>query len=319
MKRASRVATLALALGACGPELNPARPPPSRDDLGGGVWVAYNLGCKQGCDEIKRGDRILAIDDRPIESGAEVDAIGLTRGAPQKLSVAKYRTGELREVTIVAEPNEALPPIQAAPPLFTVGAAALDRAPEWARRKLFGHAIPAIRLRRADEPKGFLNGRELYGRGAVIVIWESPGMIEERKRANALIPGVYAHLQQYADELAEVGVDAYFVFDNIKPEPVIREFARSVADPGPRGFIPIWALWSSPRDPNTLGVEGPAADIRESILDGWAAPAVIVLDRRGIVRFHTVGFPVGPNDTMAIAIDFALKALPDVPSQPRLQ
>jgi hypothetical protein len=313
-----RLFALAIALGACGPELNPARPPPSRDDLGNGVWVAYNLGCQVGCDEIKRGDRILAVDGRPVESGAEVDAIGLARGAPLKLSVARYRTGELREITIVAEPNDALTPIPAVSPLFTVGAAALDQAPEWARRKLFGHAIPALRFYRLDEPRGYVNGRELYGRGAVIVIWEYPAYIKERERNFALIPGVYAHLQEYADQLAELGVDAYFIFDNIKGEPRVRDWARSNASPGPNGFIPTWQLASSPRDPNTLGIENPAADIRESILDGWAAPAIIVIDRRGIVRFHTVGFPLGPHDTMAVAIDFALKALPDVPAQPNL-
>src|SRR5690606_14790569 len=126
-----------------------------------------------------------------------------------KLQVAKYGSEEIREVTIVAAPNEKLPPIPAAPPLFTVGADALDRAPEWARSKLFGHAIPALRLYRADEPRGFITGRELYGRAALLVIWELPLMIEERRESLRVLPHVYAHLQEFSDELAEAGVDAY--------------------------------------------------------------------------------------------------------------
>ncbi|MBZ5714656.1 hypothetical protein [Nannocystis pusilla] len=306
--------TLSIGLCACGPELNPPRPPPAHSVLApGGVWVAYNHGCEVGCEEIKRGDRILAIDGRPVSSGAEIDQIDLARDAPLKLQVAKYGGDEIREVTIVARPNERLPPIAAAPPMFTVGADALDRAPDWARSKLFGHAIPAIRFYRADEPRGFVTGRELYGRAALLVIWEVPSMIEERRASLALLPAVYAHLQRFSDELAAAGVDTYFVTD-FRAEPAFRDNVRAAADPGPNGFIPIFQLSSSPDNGNTVGLENSAADIRESIFDYLAAPVVIIFDRRGIVRFHTRGFPAGPSDTVSVAIDFALHSLADVPT-----
>jgi hypothetical protein len=118
-----------MLLAACA-ELNPARPPPDHAVLApGGVWVAYNLGCERGCDEIKRGDRILAVDGRPVSSGAELDAIGLARGRPLALKVATYGSHEVRDVTLLATPNDRLPPLDDMPPLLTVGAAALDRAP----------------------------------------------------------------------------------------------------------------------------------------------------------------------------------------------
>lgn len=303
----------ALALSAC-VELNPARPPPDHATLApGGVWVAYNLGCAQGCDEVRRGDRIVAVDGRPVTSGAEVDAIDLARNQPLALKVARHGTDEVVDVTIVAEPNDRLPPIAALPPLLTVGAAALDRAPEWARGRLFGHAIPAIRFYRADEPRGFVTGRQLYGRGALLVVWELPRMIEERRASLAQIPGVYAHLQQYSDALEAAGVDAYFVTD-FRAEPAFRDEARAGADAGESGFIPIYELSSSPNNGNTVGLEGSAADIREWLFDFTLAPVVLVFDRRGIVRFHTRGFPAGAHDTLAVAIDFALHALPDVPA-----
>ncbi|WAS92502.1 hypothetical protein [Nannocystis punicea] len=306
--------TLSLGLCACGPELNPPRPPPAHGQLApGGVWVAYNLGCEVGCDEIKRGDRILAVDGRPVSSGAEIDQIDLARNAPLKLQVAKYGGNEIREVTIVARPNELLPPIAAAPPMFTVGADALDRAPDWARSKLFGHAIPAIRFYRADEPRGFVTGRELYGRAALLVIWELPPMIEERRNSLAVLPAVYAQMQEFSDELAAAGVDTYFVTD-FRAEPAFRDTVREHADPGPNGFIPIFQLYSSPNNGNTVGLEGSAADIREAMFDYLAAPVVVIFDRRGIVRFHTRGFPAGAKDTLSVAIDFALHSLTDAPA-----
>ncbi|MCY1012721.1 hypothetical protein OV079_45750 [Nannocystis pusilla] len=277
------------------------------------MWVAYNLGCEVGCEEIKRGDRILAIDGRPVSSGAEIDQIDLARDEPLKLQIAKYGSNEIRDVTIVAKPNELLPPIAAAPPMFTVGADALDRAPDWARSKLFGHAIPAIRFYRADEPRGYVNGRELYGRAALLVIWELPPMIEEYRRSLALAPSVYAHLQQFSDELAAAGVDSYFITD-FRAEPAIRDMLRQTADPGPDGFIPIFQLSSSPTNGFTVGLEGSAADIREAMFDYSRAPVVVIFDRRGIVRFHTRGFPAGPQDTLSVAIDFALHSLTDAPS-----
>ena len=298
-----RLALLTLALAACGPELNPARPPPAHDDLApGGVWVAYNLGCELGCDQIKRGDRILAVDGRPVTSGAEVDAIGLHTGAPRTLTIAPYHQPTPRDVTIVAHPRDDLPPLKGAPSIYTVGAAALDRAPAWARHKLFGHAIPALRLYLADEPRGYTNGRELYGRASLIVIWEYPSMIEARRRSWALLPGVYAHLQEYTDTLKLAGVDTYFVTD-FRAEPKLRAHARSQVTALDRSLPAIYQLASSPNDPNTLGIENAAADIRESTHDFSAAPIVLVLDRRGIVRFHARGFPVGAHDTIAVAIE----------------
>ncbi len=203
--RRLRVALAMSLLGACGPGPNPAVPPPSSAQLsGGGVWVAYNLGCSAGCDKIERGDRILAVDGKPVSSGAELDAADLTRGAPVAVKVAKYGGGSI-DVQLTATPHTNLPPIKAVPPLLTVGAAALDRAPEWARLRLFGHAIPALRLYRGEEPRGYINGRELYGRGAVIMLWEFPWLIGHQNAMWAELPGFYAQIQARADELAAAG------------------------------------------------------------------------------------------------------------------
>ncbi|MFY0535484.1 hypothetical protein [Nannocystis pusilla] len=245
-----------------------------------------------------RGDQARRPDPRGRRpAGLERRGDRSDQPGPRRAAAAagrEYGSNEIRDVTIVAKPNELLPPIAGAPPMFTVGADALDRAPDWARSKLFGHAIPAIRFYRADEPRGYINGRELYGRAALLVIWELPPMIEEYRRSLALAPSVYAHLQQFSDELAAAGVDSYFITD-FRAEPAIRDMLRQTADPGPDGFIPIFQLSSSPTNGFTVGLEGSAADIREAMFDYSRAPVVVIFDRRGIVRFHTRGFPAGPK------------------------
>ena len=122
------IVALALLLGACGGNPNPPVPPPSSTELaGGGVWVAYNLGCTAGCDKIRRGDRILAIDGVAVTNGAEFDAANLARGTAVDVRVAKYDGSGKVDVQVVASPHTDMPPLKAVPPLLTVGAAALDR------------------------------------------------------------------------------------------------------------------------------------------------------------------------------------------------
>lgn len=331
----------AMSLWGCGPELNPPTPPPSSQELAsGGVYVAYNLGCEQGCDQIRRGDRILAVDGRPVRSGAEVDALNLARGTPVTLKIARRDGGAPVDVTIVATPRDNMPPLKGAPPLWTVGADALDRAPEWARLRMFSHAIPAMRLYRGEEPRGFINGRELYGRGAVILVWELDWTLSKAREAWALLPVLYAQLQARDAELQQAGVDTYIVFASTEESrglrPVDGEVARST--PGPEGgvrwavpvdkreeirskvppeqrgaLMPLFQLESGTEDPNTLGLEYSAADLREQLFDRVYGPVMLVIDRRGIVRMHVRDFPLGATETVDYIINFALHELADVP------
>lgn len=334
-------AVAALLTMACGPSPNPAVPPPSSTELaGGGVWVAYNLGCTAGCDQIRRGDRILAVDGQPVASGAEYDAAGVARGSAVTLQVARHGGGAPVDVQVVAEPVE-LRPLTDVPPLLTVGAASLDRAPEWARLRLFGHAIPALRLYRGEEPRGFINGRELYRRGAVILIWELPWLLAHKRALWAELPGFYAQLQRSDPALQAIGVDTLFVFPSVaesrswRPEadPTIitdapsggdqlqyaineetRAHIRSEVPPGTSDLIPLFLLSSGENDPNNLGLEHPASDIREWLFDRIYAPVILVIDHRGIVRWHSRDFPIGPEETIEAALQFALNDLGDAPA-----
>jgi len=341
MRRLAALAAMSL-LWACGAPKNPPVAPPSSAQLaGGGVWVAYNLGCKLGCDQISRGDRILAVDGRPVATGAELDAANLTRGTPVKVQVARHAGGAPVEVSLLATPHTNMPPLASAPPFWTVGAAALDRAPEWARQRLFGHAIPALRMYRGEEPRGYINGRQIYGRGAVILVWEMPWLLAHTREFWAELPGFYAQLQKSDAALQAAGVDTYFVFPSVEEsrfrrpqgDPSImdaptgtntlrfaineetRDHIRSEIPPGTTDLIPLFLLESAADDPNNLGLEHPASDIREWLFDRIYAPVILVIDHRGIVRWHSRDFPIGPEETIASAVQFALTQLTDGPAK----
>lgn len=285
-----RIALAAALLAAC--ERNPPRPPPTAADLaGGGVWIAHNLGCERGCDRLRRGDRILAVDGRPVSSGAELDAIGLARGEPVSLRITPHRAGTTRDVTLVATPSD--------PPLLTVGAAALDRAPAWAREPLFARAIPALGLVRRTDPHELLTGRQLHGRAALLVLWPPPTRLAERRARDAALPALHARLQAHHEALQRAGV--YTALAGFATRP-LRD------DPRTRGPLPVFDhVAEAPQ----FGVD--RVDLHAELFGRAHAAAIVILDRRGVVRFHARGFPAGLSDTIDLAVDFALHALRDEP------
>jgi hypothetical protein len=308
-------AALALAFAGCGGELNrPVRP--AEGDLEEGLWVAYNYGCARGCADIRRGDRILEIDGVVTGSGAEFDRLELADGAPHRIVGRRLRSDEPFEVTIESGPIRDLPPLEDVDPLRVVGSEALDRAPSWARELLFGHAIPALRFYREEPPIGFISGRELYGRSFVAVLWVYNGNLPERTYWQELAPKVYAHLQSWVPRLLAVDVDVGFIVaHNTSPE-TRAELRTYAGDPNP-GYVPVYQLSSRSGDANTVGLERGGADLREALkLGGLPEPVILIFDARGIVRWHSNGFPLGVADTIEAAMRFAETQLDDGPQRP---
>jgi hypothetical protein len=297
-----RLAAVALALAACGPELNPPRAPDGLAD--GGVYVAYNLGCERGCDRLRRGDRIVAVDGLAVASGAEFDMLAMT-GIPRTLKVARYGTTDIRDIRFIADMDDGLPA------LITVGAHALDRAPAWARGKLFGHTIPEIDLSGYGSSRS-VTGRDLYGRNSLIFVWRDDPLRRDYERA----PDIYAELQRHADALRLAGVDIYFTLDGYirvndeKPE----EHLRSRATPGETGFIPISALGSAGSTHVLWGIDG-TTELRDYFGDD-ETPVLLVIDRRGVVRFHADASHA-PDDRLAAAVEFARTSLRELPAATR--
>lgn len=290
-------------------------PPKALDP--GGVYVAYSNGCAEGCDQLGRADLIQEIDGKPVATGADFDAANLTDGQPHQLKVLKP-SGETIEVTIVAEPNTSLAPIMDAPPLWTTGAAALNKAPKWARRRLFGHASPQIQMVNSDG--GFVTGRDFYGKKQFIVYFDWSTRTDQANAATFM-----KVLQKAQADLNSKGIDVVFAqlqFPGRQRPPMndsdIRGFANDadVSKDG-EGTFPQVPLYRFPNSTEynaakALGMEG-AYTVREAL---GQAPAIVLQDERGIVRWHSEGTSTDPEQklpddvyTIIQGVTFALEDL----------
>ncbi|MBX7083676.1 MAG: hypothetical protein K1X88_30990 [Nannocystaceae bacterium] len=284
-----------------------------------GVWVIYNLGCERGCDQIARGDLVIAIDGRPITTTAGFDAAALTDGRAHAVRLRARRDGELHTVRVIARPRDDRPPLVHAPPLWTVSAAALDRAPAWARRAMFGHASPMVRLVGIDG--GIVDGRTLVGRKHLMVYWDGADRVAE-----ATAVAFMQVLQKAQADLAARGVDILFThaaFRGGRKQPMndtdLRAWAQRWSlrvDGTPLPAIPMYRRpdateFDAARE---LGVEN-AYTVIENL---GRSPAIVILDERGIVRWHSEGVQL-PEASSALthadqftiieAVRFALDAL----------
>ena len=312
-------AGLLMALVGCdGLDDNPLELPTAADLAPGGVYIAYNHGCTRGCDLVRKGDLLQSVDGKPVTTVEEVDASGLADGNPHALVLVDFATKEQKTVEIVATPKEDMPPLVHVPPFWLVAADELNRAPEWARRRLFAHASPMVQLVRIEG--GFVDGRQLYGRKRVIVYWSVGDRTEE---ANAI--AFMRVLQKAQGDLAQKSVDVMFVHVSLASsrrrlmnDTDLRtwaaEFSLMDANGQPFPMLPFY------RQPNrTEYNEGRELGMENSfqVLGNIGeSPSIVLLDERGIVRWHSEGLadspdPAIPADqhTIIAAVEFALTQL----------
>jgi hypothetical protein len=309
------IAVAALLLAGCGartiicifdrePDLSP-----------GGVFVAYNLGCERGCGRLGRGDLIQTIDGRTVRTGEEFDDANVTDGRPHTLGLLRAYSHDSESVVIVARPKDDMPPLVDVPPLWTVSAEKLNAAPDWARRRMFGHAIPMVLLESAEGES--LDGRRLYGHKHLIVCWDRADRTEEGYALSFM-----QVLQKAQADLAGAGVDIMFArvrFPGGTPPPSGVELAAwagrwSLAHDGAKlPMIPLYRVPESIDPARELGLEN-AYSIRENL---GQSPAILLVDERGIVRWHSEGIQTPPADaqlqneqyTIIEAVTFALARL----------
>ncbi|MEE9385754.1 MAG: PDZ domain-containing protein [Nannocystaceae bacterium] len=287
----------------------------------GGAFVAYTLGCEKGCDQIVRGDLIQEVDGKKIETGADLDAASITDGAPHSLKVYKQETKSVHAIELVAKPSNKVPPIADAPPFWTTGAARLNEAPLWARRRLFGHGSPQISLVSIDG--GIANGRDFYGKKSFFVYFDY-GVQSELAHASTFMKV----LQKAQSDLQKRGIALYFTQVSLPGRSLapmndsdLREFhARwqvGANEGGPLPFIPMYRMPNKTEynPANELGLEG-GYTVIESL---GTSPAIVMLDERGIVRWHSEGVEAQPPGatakmtadvyTMIESVEFALNKL----------
>jgi hypothetical protein len=285
----------------------------------GGVYISYMVGCEKGCDQLEKGDLVLEVNGQPVSSSKDMRVSRIATGEPLKLKVHKKKTGQPTEVEIVAKPNDSLPPIKEAPPFWTVGAADLNKAPEWARRTLFGHPSQMVMLVNAEG--GITDGRQLVGKKRLILFWDWATREEQAQAANMM-----QILQLAQDDLKAAGVDIMFTqvkFPNNDGrqapmnDTALRDFQKKYGVAGktqlPMYRFPNATEYNAARE---LGLEGSSTYIQYL----RASPAIILLDEGGIIRWHSEGVTQAPAGdttyagkddqyTIVQAVEFAKKEL----------
>ena len=259
-----------------------------RDLQPGGVYVAYNLGCEAGCDQIQKGDLIQKFDGNTVQAAADLAAI--TDGKPHTLEVVKKDTKETKSVQITASPKNNMPPLKDTPPFWLIGADKLKATPVWARRRMFGHASPSVMLVNSDG--GILDGRQLHGQKRFIVYWDWGDREEEAAAVDFM-----QVLQKAQGDLKGKNIDVMFVhmrFPGGRKAPMndsdlrawqkkfgVKEGGKSL-DHVPLYRFPNETEFNAARE---LGMEN-AFTVVENL---GQSPAIVLLDETGIVRFHSAG------------------------------
>lgn len=289
MKKLALAASLvsALALGACDKTGGGSsfKIPKNRDLKAGGVYVAYNLGCEAGCDQINKGDLIQKVDGKEVKTADDVGT--LADNSAHKLELLSAGTMEPKTVEVTASPKQNLDPIKDAPPLWMVSAEELNKAPDWARRRMFGHASPSVMLVSADG--GILDGRQLYGKKRLIVYWDWGDREEEAAAIDFM-----QVLQKAQGDLANSGVEVMFVhlqFPSGRKAPMndsdLRAWTKKFAVEGGLPDVPLYRFpnateFNAARE---VGMEG-AFTVIENLS---RSPSIVILNDDGIVMWHSEG------------------------------
>jgi hypothetical protein len=306
--------TLAALLSATGLECDRNRnsePPTievrSEQLASGGLYIVYVWGCARGCDQLAKGDLIVAVDGVAVTATRDLDR--LTSGQPLRLTVR--RSQEVIEVDVSASPG--------GPPFSWIGAAELDRAPQWARRNLFAHVSPMLGLIHIDG--GIVDSATMLGKRRLLVFWDHATRVEQAEAINMM-----QVLQRADADLQAAGVEVMFIHHRFpsndgRQAPMndtnLRLFQQDNSVPG-GSFLPMYRLPNAVEHKRVLmrGLEGATTYfqyLRQS-------PAIVLLDERGIIRWHSEGLQEPPADdavfagkadqfTIVQAIEFAKQAL----------
>lgn len=170
---------------------------------------------------------------------------------------------------------------------------------------------------------GTVDGRGLVGRKRLIVYWSRTDRVEE---AHAI--SVMQVLQKAQSDLRDAGVEIMFVHapfvatkeahDNMTTVEILAWRDKwSVREAGsPLPPVPCWRRPTAAElDPaREVGME-----LEYSVMENLGqSPAIVILDERGIVRWHSEGVATPPSDaqvqtpvqyTIIEAVQFALRDL----------
>ena len=274
----------------------------------GGVYVTYvqDSGCT-GCEALDRGDLIQQVDGKPVASNDDLG--NLTDGQPHELGFWDASAGAAASTTITAQPNNSMPPIKDAPPFWSVAADDLKKAPSWARRRLFGHAVPQILLVNSDG--GFVNGRDLYGKKHLMVFFDWAAASDRQNGALSMqvlqkaqadlkakgIEIIFAQIKHPQERdiapMNDTDLRAFFSDNQVKP-----------AEGGPLPPPPMYRMPNKTEDNPTrvLGMEG-AFTFYEAIGE---APNIFLINEDGIIVWHSAGTTPDPEGKISVDMVYTI-------------
>ncbi len=262
-------------LALCSCRADPDTCPP-QGELG--VFVAENRGCVRGCDGIGPLTRILFVDGAPIRSVADVEARRLADGWPHELVVRGRDESCGRPIEIVAFAAHG-------EPLVAADAAELAAAPDFARRRLFAHASPIVQLVGLDGPR--LDGRSVVGRARLFVYWDYGDRIEEAAAISFM-----QVLQKAQEDLHESGVDIVFAhvqFGTSRRASMSADELRAWTERWALDLPMIPRFHAPPPSQHDRAREVGLARATRLLDNLGQSPAIVILDSRGIVRWHSEG------------------------------
>lgn len=281
--------------------------------LTGGVYVCYvrpEAGC-EGCEVLSRGDIIRLVDGLEIHEPADLDASALMDGRPHTLTYRAHDSTIEQTIEIRVRADEL--------PLWTTRADALARTPEWARRRLFAHAMPRLQL--VDLEEGTLSGRDLRGQRRLLVMfdWATPSDRETAATILQVMQKAASDLEaaDVVPMLAQVGhasstsrppMDASELRRFFEEHQLPEEAGGPLAPPR----LLRMANETEQVPEGDLGFEG-----EFTVQEGMGVPPnILVLDERGLIRWHSTGITDDPTGglpaaqyTIISAVRFALEQL----------
>jgi hypothetical protein len=275
----------------------------------GGYYIAYvqDRDCT-GCDALARGDLVQTVDGNPVQSADELDK-KLIDGQPHELGIWDASAGAPAKVSITAQPNDSMPPLEDAPPFWSVSSEELKKTPDWARRRLFGHAAPQILLVNSDG--GFVNGRDLYGKKILMVFFDWAASSDRQNGALSM-----QVLQKAQADLKAKGVEIIFAQikhpqeRDIAPmnDTDLRQFFNDnqvkPEEGGPLPPPPLYRMPNKTEDNPTrvLGLEG-AFTFYEAVGE---APNVFLINEDGIIVWHSAGAIPDPEGKIAVPMVYTM-------------
>ena len=294
---------------------------PGKKDLKpGGIYVAYNHGCDQGCDSVEKGDLIQKIDGNTVKTSEDFEKANLIDGKPHKLDMLSSGSLAPKQAEIVAKPKTDMPPLENVPPFWAVGAEELNKAPDWARKRMFGHASPSVMLVNSDG--GILDGRQLAGKQRLIIYWDQGDRIEQAQAVTFL-----QVLQKAQADLLNPAMNGVTEVMMVQVRfPTGRQAALNDSDlrawqkkwSAEGGKYPPLPMYRFPNETEfnaarELGMEN-AFTVFENL---GKSPTIVILDERGMVRWHSEGVVDDPEGkapdaaqyTIIKAVEFCLKEL----------